>query len=118
MGAPNMARDMARLDGQDAPASGDAHDRAADREGPAFSSPTTNPMRLRISLSLEIEAADFVEAAAHQRCLQAHLERMQETYPEMALDFWERRRRVQARATDGLRGIRSYTGRLSRYRSE
>ena len=118
-----MARDMARLADDDLHDPVSAPDRrdidgAAPAQAPHLTSPCSAPMRLKISIAIEIEAADFVEAAAHQRRLQDYLERAQSTYPEMELHFWERRRRLRSKTPDALRGIRSYTGRLSRYRSE
>jgi hypothetical protein len=118
-----MARDMAVLvadafqEPDAARDSGDI-DHALTPQAPSPAAPCPAPMRLKISISIEIEAADFVEAAAHQRRLQEYLERAQATYPEMDLHFWERRRRLRSKTPDALRGIRSYTGRLSRYRSE
>jgi hypothetical protein len=113
-----MARDMANLAEDIQP---EHHDSDRAPSAPQALSPATPcpaPMRLKISIAIEIEAADFVEAATHQRRLQDHLERAQAIYPAMELNFWERRRRLRSKTPDTLRGIRSYTGRLSRYRSE
>ena len=50
-------------------------------------------MRLRAQIIVDIDAADYVEAAAHQSALQRHLEQIQETYPNASMSMRERRER-------------------------
>ncbi|HXA37674.1 MAG TPA: hypothetical protein VNW53_01625 [Phenylobacterium sp.] len=48
-------------------------------------------LKLRIDISVEIEAADFIEAAAHQGAFQLHLDALQIDYPQASMTIRERR---------------------------
>jgi hypothetical protein len=48
-------------------------------------------LKLRIDISVEIEAADFIEAAAHQGAFQSHLDALQIDYPQASMTIRERR---------------------------
>jgi hypothetical protein len=48
-------------------------------------------LKLRIDMWVEIEAADFIEAAAHQGALQRHMEALQTDYPQASMTIRERR---------------------------
>lgn len=48
-------------------------------------------MRLRATIVIDIDAADFVEAAAHQRTIEAHVADLKRAYGEASLDFRESR---------------------------
>jgi hypothetical protein len=50
-------------------------------------------MKLWGQISIELEVADYVEAADHQRRLEALLARIREEYPEARLAMRERRER-------------------------
>jgi hypothetical protein len=71
-------------------------------------------MRLRITIALEVEAGDFIQAASHQQRLQAFLERVRDPYPDASLRFWERREKAQ-RSAPSAGALKHYTGRLNRY---
>jgi hypothetical protein len=48
-------------------------------------------LKLRIDISVEIEAADFIEAAGHQGAFQLHMDALQVEYPQAAMTIRERR---------------------------
>jgi hypothetical protein len=48
-------------------------------------------LKLRIDISIEIEAADFIEAAAHQGAMQRHVESLRGEYPQVLMTIKERR---------------------------
>ena len=48
-------------------------------------------LKLRIDISIEIEAADFIEAASHQGAMQRHVETLREEYPQAVMTIKERR---------------------------
>ena len=50
-------------------------------------------MRLRAQIVVDIDAADYVEAAAHQGALERHLKQIQQIYPNASLSMRERRER-------------------------
>ena len=51
------------------------------------------PVRLRATITIDIEAADFVEAADHQRRLEIMLGDFKREYHQATLQFRERRER-------------------------
>lgn len=73
-------------------------------------------MRLKATITIDIDAADFVEAAGHQRRIEALLTDMREAYPAAGLDFRERRAsrrgRHEARMPNPVQAV---TGRLHAY---
>jgi hypothetical protein len=48
-------------------------------------------LKLRIDISVDIDAADFIEAAAHQGAFQSHMDALQIDYPQAAMIIRERR---------------------------
>ena len=48
-------------------------------------------LKLRIQFTVDIEAGDFVEAAEHQRILQAFEAKLLKDYPQAAMKIKERR---------------------------
>lgn len=75
-------------------------------------------MLLRAQISIDIEAADFVEAAEHQRMLETLLTDVRARYGDAVLDIRERRNRGLP-ASDARPSVRrAYepnTGRLHAY---
>lgn len=55
-------------------------------------------MRLRAQITLEFDAADYIDAAEHQRSLEEHLQRVAGDYPNARLAIRERREREAERA--------------------
>jgi hypothetical protein len=74
-------------------------------------------MRLRACITVDIEAADYLEAASHQRRLQALFEAVAASYPEAEFQFRERRIRAARRPSGSaeVTELKHYTGKLSRY---
>lgn len=75
-------------------------------------------MLLRAQISIDIEAADFVEAAEHQRTLETLLTEVRARYAEAVLDIRERRTRVLPAPDSRPSAQRAYepnTGRLHAY---
>lgn len=75
-------------------------------------------MRLRASITIEIEAVDYVEAATHQRRLQQLFDNVEAAYP--GAEFQLRERRVRAKRSAGGRSgevteLKHYTGKMNRY---
>lgn len=48
-------------------------------------------MKLRATITIDISAATFLEAAKHQGTIEKLLETLKETYPEAKYDIKERR---------------------------
>jgi hypothetical protein len=48
-------------------------------------------IRLRVTISVDVEATDFLEAAEHQKRLQTYLSSLRDEYPEAALSVRDRR---------------------------
>ena len=76
-------------------------------------------MRLRASITVDIDAADYVEAANHQHQLQKLFEAVAAAYPAAEFQFRERRvrtaRRPAGAESEGVTQLKHYTGKLSRY---
>lgn len=76
-------------------------------------------MRLRASITVDIDAADYVEAATHQRRLQELFEAVSAAYPGAEFQFRERRvraaRRPREAGPEGVTQLKHYTGKLNRY---
>lgn len=76
-------------------------------------------MRLRAAITIDIEAADFVEAATHQRRLQALFDQVAAAYPAAEFQLRERRERAARRPAEaepeGVTQLKHYTGKLNRY---
>jgi hypothetical protein len=76
-------------------------------------------MRLRACITVDIDAADYVEAAAHQRRLQMLFETVAAAYPGAEFQFRERRARPARRPAEAapqtVTQLKHYTGKLNRY---
>ena len=48
-------------------------------------------LKLRVEITVDIEAHDFVEAAEHQSILQAYGEKLRSDYPQASITIKERR---------------------------
>lgn len=74
-------------------------------------------MRLRASIIVDIEAADYVDAATHQRRLQTLFEAVAAAYPAADFQFRERRARAARRPaeSEGVTQLKHCTGKLNRY---
>lgn len=73
-------------------------------------------MRLKATITIDIDAADFVDAAGHQRRIEALLTDLQQAYPAAGLDFRERRTSRRGRHEMHVPSpVQAVTGRLSAY---
>ena len=74
-------------------------------------------MRLRATIVIDIDAADFVEAADHQRTIEAHVADLKRAYGEASLDFRESRtaRRGRQKAPSRLLPQSQAVGRMRPY---
>jgi hypothetical protein len=75
-------------------------------------------MKLRALITIDIDADDFIDAAAHQRQIEAMLSELRAKYPAASLVFRERRVSARAARRSGAASARSpiqATGRLSNY---
>jgi hypothetical protein len=74
-------------------------------------------MKVRATITIDIDAADFIEAAEHQRRVETILGEVKKVYGAAVLDFRERRtsRRDRVRVPPPPRPISSKTGRLKTY---
>ncbi|MGE0595860.1 MAG: hypothetical protein AB7P07_05825 [Hyphomonadaceae bacterium] len=70
-------------------------------------------MRLRAQIIIDIDAADFAAAAAHQERVEDIMGSVKRAYPEALLQFRQRRERTR-RAAD-LTRPQHYTGRMAAY---
>lgn len=79
--------------------------------------PTT--LRLRAEITIDLDAADFLEAAEHQRRIETLIEAVRAEYSQAAFAFRPRRGPRNKKKIDGAGvaagGIRHYTGRLHAY---
>jgi hypothetical protein len=57
-------------------------------------------MRLRAHITIDIDAADFVSAADHQRRVESILDIVKQDYAQAHLELRERRERTEAPAND------------------
>lgn len=73
------------------------------------------PLNLRVQITVDIGAEDFLQAADHQRMAEAFLATLRQTYPQAALSFRHLRTRG-APAARPVRRTRRSTGALSLYR--
>lgn len=73
-------------------------------------------MRLRAHILIDIDAADFVEAAEHQQRVDDVLQQVRSSYAQAKLEF-RRRRDAQIRTwtPDTERAPLHYTGRMAEY---
>jgi hypothetical protein len=77
----------------------------------------TNSMptiRLRVTISVDVEATDFLEAAEHQKRLQTYLSSLRNEYPEASLAVRDRRAPRAERARPP-RAMHARSGKLNVY---
>ncbi len=74
-------------------------------------------MKLRATIVIDIDAADFVEAADHQRTIEGFLIDLKQNYGDAALDFRESRtaRRGRQKAPSRLLPQSQAVGRMRPY---
>lgn len=74
-------------------------------------------MKVRATITIDIDAVDFIEAAEHQRQVETLLGEVKKAYGAAVLDFRERRtsRRDRIRVPPPTRQVNSKTGRLKTY---
>ena len=75
---------------------------------------TMPAVRLRATISIEVDAADYLEAAEHQRRLETHLSTVRSDYPEAWIAVTERRRSGGSSEVRP-REVRVKTGKLHDY---
>ena len=68
---------------------------------------------LRATITINVEAADFQEAAQHERCIQACVTRIKDDYPDAELSLTERRRPLETPAAP--RRFHPRSGQLKAY---
>ncbi len=71
-------------------------------------------VRLRATIAIEVDAADYLEAAEHQKMLETHLSSVRTDYPEATITVIERRPQITAGAARP-RTVKVRTGRLNSY---
>ena len=72
-------------------------------------------MRLRAHSTIDIDAADFVSAAEHQRRVEQRLALVREDYAQANLELRERRERTDAPADQRPNKLTRPTGALNHY---
>jgi hypothetical protein len=71
-------------------------------------------VKLRVTVTIEIDAADYLEAAGHQKRLEGCLNPIKQEYPEAAIAVTERRLR-RSQIVQQLRSIGVHSGKLRVY---
>jgi hypothetical protein len=71
-------------------------------------------VRLRAQIVIDIEAADFADAAVHQQTVEGLFGQVRNIYDQAHLDFRQRRIRPQ-RQTVARNGVLHYTGHMNEY---
>jgi hypothetical protein len=69
---------------------------------------------LRATITIDVEATDYLEAADHQKCIESHLAQVKSAYPDAWMVLSERRR-PQASGPAAPRKLYLRSGRLSAY---
>jgi hypothetical protein len=72
-------------------------------------------MKLRAQITIDLDAADYVDAADHQRRFQNLLQTVKQQYPQAECLFRERRVRPAVRQSSPPPKVRRQTGRLHQY---
>jgi hypothetical protein len=72
-------------------------------------------LRLRAQITIDIEAADFVAAADHQRAVEGFIDGIRQVYADTSLVLKERRVLAGPREPRPEPGQRRPTGRLNSY---
>lgn len=71
------------------------------------------PKLLRATITIDVEAADYLEAAEHQKRLENHMAQIRDDFPEASILLNERRR--QAGEPAAPRKLYERSGRLNSY---
>lgn len=79
-----------------------------------MSNPNMPGVRLRVTVTIDIDAADFLEAAEHQKRVEKYLDSVQTEYPSAFVSV-KQRRRAGADGPATPRTLKFSTGRLSSY---
>ncbi len=77
-----------------------------------------SPLRLRAEITIDLDAADFLEAAEHQRRIESLIAAVKAEYSQANFAFRPRRgprSKKKQTATSPTGEIRHYTGRLHAY---
>lgn len=72
-------------------------------------------MKLRATISIEIDAPDFVAAANHQQRIEHLVSAIREQYPSADLELRERRAIAKPRGAASPPKVVRFTGKLNRY---
>lgn len=73
-------------------------------------------MRLRATFIIDLDAADYVDAANHQQKVEAILAEIAQTYPTSRLELRERREaRMTPQQASATHALRPSTGNLHAY---
>jgi hypothetical protein len=72
-------------------------------------------LRLRAQITIDIEAADFVSAADHQRRVESFIDDIRQIYSDTNLVLKERRILAGPRPAQPDAGRRRHTGKLNSY---
>ena len=110
-------RDILPLEEVDAPAAREPRSStlaALSSADPDQASQRMQPKVLRATITVELEAHDYIEAADHQKRLQADLVRIQQDYPGAWLTLGGRHQRGDSQAGRRPRLLRQ-SGRLNEY---
>ncbi len=79
-----------------------------------MSNGTMPGVRLRVTVTIDIDAADFLEAAEHQKRVEKYLNTVQSEYPSASLAV-KQRRRPSSEGPAAPRALKFKTGRLNAY---
>lgn len=71
-------------------------------------------VRLRVTVTIDIDAADFLEAAEHQKRVEKYLDSVQAEYPSAFVSV-KQRRRASSEGPSTPRTLKYSTGRLNAY---
>ena len=72
-------------------------------------------LRLRAEITIDLDAADFLEAAEHQRRIEELIEAVRSEYRQAQFAFRPRRGPREKKAAKSRAEIKHYTGRLHAY---
>lgn len=78
----------------------------------------TSALRLRAEITIDLDAADFLEAAEHQRRIEELIESVRQEYSQATFAFRPRRgprNKKNVAAAQRAPEIKHYTGRLHAY---
>jgi len=76
---------------------------------------TSSALRLRAEITIDLDAADFLEAAEHQRRIEELIEAVRSEYGQAQFAFRPRRGPREKKSAKPRTEIKHYTGRLHAY---